>query len=319
MRDHLLRGRAPARLALVALAVVGIVVSGSASLIAAQASATSTPKVLLAVGDSLAAGYQPTDRSALPPIDSGSGFRDQGYPGSYAADLATSQSLSLVDLACPGETTASMLATPAQALCGDLYKAEFGVSSQIAAAESFLSRHRGRVGLVTLDIGANDLDHCVSATTVNTGCLESADVGAVKNLGRILTLLTASVHRFDPGTRIAAMDYYDPFLGLEFSPGGIKGDELALGSVVATKAFNAELNTTFNKFGVLAVDVASAFRVNALTPIVRFDGKMLPEDVASTCELTWMCPSAAGASQDIHPNAAGYRLIAATFEKRLAP
>jgi hypothetical protein len=131
-------------------------------------------------------------------------------------------------------------------------------------------------------------------------------------------LLVAAVHHFDPGARVAGMDYYDPFLGLEFSPGGISGDELALGSVVATNAFNAELGATFKKFGVLDVDVASAFRVDALTPLVRFDGKTLPEDVATTCELTWMCPSVAGEAPSIHPNAAGYRTIAVAFEKRLA-
>jgi hypothetical protein len=114
------------------------------------------------------------------------------------------------------------------------------------------------------------------------------------------------------------MDYYDPFLAFEFSPGGIKGDELAVGSVMATNAFNAELSATFKKFGVPVVDVASAFKVDALTPLVRFDGKTLPEDVALTCELTWMCPTVAGEAPSIHPNAAGYRTIAATFEKRLA-
>jgi lysophospholipase L1-like esterase len=299
-----------------AVGVAGV--PGVVTLAAGQAVATSAPKYLLAVGDSLAAGYQPADNATLPPIDAASGFRDQGYRGSYAAGLAASRGLSLVDLACPGETTASMLATPAQVLCGKLYEAEFGVASQISAAQSFLSRHRGRVGLVTLDIGANDLDHCYSKSNVNTGCLESSDVAAVRNLAQILTLLTASVHRYDPGTRVAGMDYYDPFLGLEFSPGGIKGDELALGSIAATNAFNIELNATFHKFGLIAVDVASAFRVNAVTPLVRFDGKTVPEDVAQTCQLTWMCPSVAGRAGDIHPNSAGYRLIAATFQKRLA-
>jgi lysophospholipase L1-like esterase len=300
------------------LSAVVAVASGVATLQVGQARASAAPKLLLAVGDSLAAGYQPSDALALPPIDSASGFRDQGYPGSYAADLATMRGLSLVDLGCPGETTSSMLATPAMALCGDLYKAEFGASSQISAAETFLSRHPGRVGLVTLDIGANDLDHCVSASNVNTTCLASADVAVVKNLGRILISLMASVRHFDPGARVAAMNYYDPFLGLEFSPGGVKGDELALGSVVATNAFNAELSAAFNRFGVSVVDVASAFRIDALTPLVRFDGKTLPEDVASTCELTWMCPSVAGEAPSIHPNAAGYRTIAVAFEKRLA-
>ena len=318
MREMSRRESALVRSAIGVLVAVATVASGIVTFKTAQASASTAPKYLLAVGDSLAAGYQPTDGASLPPLDQGSGYRDQGYPDSYAADLATSRGLALVDLACPGETTSSMLATPAQLLCGQLYKAEFGVTSQISAAESFLSRHRGRVGLVTIDIGANDIDHCVTTSKVNTACLGAADLAVVKNLDRILTLLVAAVHHSDPGARVVGMNYYDPFLGLEFSPGGVKGDELALGSVLATNAFNSELDATFAKFGVPAVDVAAAFKVNALTPLVRFDGKTLPEDVASTCQLTWMCPVAARKSQDIHPNAAGYRTIAAAFERRLA-
>jgi lysophospholipase L1-like esterase len=318
MWNLLRRGSVLARSAIVVLVTVIAMASGTATFQVGQAGASTAPKFLLAVGDSLAAGYQPTDGASLPPLDAGSGFRDQGYPGSYAADLATKEGLSLVDLGCPGETTSSMLATPAEPLCGELYQAEFGVASQISAAETFLSRHSGRVGLVTLDIGANDLDHCLSAENVNTACLASADVSAVKNLSRILTSLVAAVHHFDPAARIAGMNYYDPFLGFGFSPGGTKGDELAVGSVVATNAFDAELGTTFKKFGVPVADVASAFKVDDLTPLVRFDGKTLPEDVALTCELTWMCPSVAGEAPSIHPNAAGYRTIAVVFEKRLA-
>lgn len=318
MRDLSRRSWLLARSAICVVAAVIAVVPAVATLQAAQAAASTAPKFLLAVGDSLAAGYQPGDGVSLPPIDTVSGFRDQGYPGSYAADLATMQGLSLVDLGCPGETTSSMLLTPAEPLCGKLYEAEFSAASQISAAETFLSRHRGRVGLVTLDIGANDVDHCLSASSVNTTCLASADVTAIKNLNRILTSLVAVLHHFDPGARVAGMDYYDPFLALEFSPGGARGDELALGSVLATNAFDAELGATFKKYGALDVDVASAFKVDALTPLVRFDGKTLPEDVATTCELTWMCPAVSGEAPSIHPNSAGYRVIALAFEKSLA-
>jgi lysophospholipase L1-like esterase len=317
MRDLSRRAWVLFGLALRVIVAVIAFAAATATLQAGGAAASTSPRYLLAVGDSLAAGYEPTDGVSLPPVDQVSGFRDQGYPGSYAADLATMRGLSFVDLGCPGETTSSMLATPAQPLCGELYEAEFGVASQISAAETFLSRHPGRVALVTIDVGANDLDRCVSALKVNTSCLASADAAAVKNLVRILTSLVAAVHRFDPGARVVGMNYYDPFLAFEFSPGGVKGDELALGSAVATNAFNAELTATFNKFGVAVAGVASAFRVDSLTPIVRFDGKNLPEDVALTCQLTWMCPSVAGVVPSIHPNKAGYRTIAVAFQTRL--
>ena len=87
MRELSRRRWVPAWLAIGVLAAVVALGSGSASSRAGQAAASTAPKYLLAVGDSLAAGYQPIDGVSLPPVDPGSGFRDQGYPGSYAADL----------------------------------------------------------------------------------------------------------------------------------------------------------------------------------------------------------------------------------------
>ena len=40
---------------------------------------------MLALGDSLAAGYQPTDKSSPPPEDPADNSPDEGYPGGYAA------------------------------------------------------------------------------------------------------------------------------------------------------------------------------------------------------------------------------------------
>jgi lysophospholipase L1-like esterase len=222
-----------------------------------------------------------------------------------------------MDLACPGETTATMLGTPAVVTCGALYNAEFSDRSQITAAETFLARHPGRVALVTLDIGANDVDTCISATKVNATCLEANDVAAIKNLGTILGALTRAVHRYDPTARVAGMNYLDSFLGLAFSPGGTSGTEAATASVAATNAFNVELSTIFHKFGAKVADVASAFHIDDVLPLSKYDGKTLPADVVMTCQLTWMCPVVAGKAQDIHPNAAGYRTIAAAFTKVL--
>jgi len=41
----------------------------------------------------------------------------------------------------------------------------------------------------------------------------------------------------------------------------------------------------------------------------------VPQNGAEICQLTWMCP-ASGSSRrpDIHPTAAGYRVIAGSFE-----
>src|SRR5436189_107930 len=64
---------------------------------------------------------------------------------------ASRPGLKLVKLGCPDETTTSMIN-------GGICRYRGG--SQLATAVAFLQAHRSRVLLVTLDIGANDPEHC---------------------------------------------------------------------------------------------------------------------------------------------------------------
>jgi len=79
-----------------------------------------------------------------------------GYPDQvYAALHPSRPGLKLVKLGCPGETTTSMIN-------GGICHYQGG--SQLAAAVTFLQAHRGRVLLVTLDIGANDPEAMIATT-----------------------------------------------------------------------------------------------------------------------------------------------------------
>ncbi|HEY7012271.1 MAG TPA: hypothetical protein VH480_05935, partial [Streptosporangiaceae bacterium] len=99
----------------------------------------------LALGDSLAQGVQPNASGV-------SVMTRDGYPDQvYAALHPGRPGLKLVKLGCPGETTTSMIN-------GGICRYPGG--SQLATAVAFLQAHRGRVLLVTLDIGANDPEHC---------------------------------------------------------------------------------------------------------------------------------------------------------------
>jgi lysophospholipase L1-like esterase len=286
-------------------------------LMPSPAGATS-PSTLLALGDSLAAGYQPFDGQQFPPIDPLTGYRDQGYPGSYPADVASARGLALVDLACPGETTSSMLGTPAQPACETIYREEFSATSQLAAALTYLNEHPGRVGLVTLDIGANDLDRCKSTASVDYRCFAQSDTHLEEGLATIVGQLEVTLKHDDPGARIATMNYYDPFLALADRPGGVQGLKDASASLAAVNLVNAQLAISARLLDVALADVAHAFEINAVIPFVSYAGRTLPKDVVVTCQLTWMCPTKGGdGERDIHPNLRGYQAIASAFERVL--
>jgi len=315
--------RVRGRVALAAAAIAATSVLAAAPW--ATASTARTPRTpqpvpyLLALGDSLAAGYQPAFNGADPPLDHATGQPDQGYPGSYAADLAAARGgLRLVDLACPGETTVSLAGTPAERRCATTYRQELGASSQEAAALAFLAAHRHEVALVTIDLGANDIDGCVVSQRIDASCITRGDADVAGHLPAELSALKAALSADDPGARMIGMNYYDPFLAVTYVLAGAKGAAVASLSLSATDALNAELALIYRRAGLPLADVAAAFKTNDLLPLTSFGGRRLPFDVATVCRFTWMCPaSRRAAAADIHANTAGYAQIAAAFERSL--
>ena len=131
-------------LAIAAVAAVLTACSGSAAPNGAYAKpAPST--YYLALGDSLAQGVQPDAAGAS--VETRYGYPDQ----LYAMLRPSHPTLELVKLGCPGETTTTMIN-------GGICRYPGG--SQLKAADAFLRAHRGRVLLVTIDIGANDPEDC---------------------------------------------------------------------------------------------------------------------------------------------------------------
>ena len=183
---------------------------------------------------------------------------------------------------------------PALDQCANLYSEEFHAQSQLTAAESFLSSHPGDVALLTIDIGSNDLQHCVSSTQVNMSCLRVSDLAMEKNLAKIVRPLRSLLSRMDPSARMISMNYYDPFLGLAYSPGGAKGEKLALESLPAIELFNTELAATYRVYGVPTADVAASFRITATLPLSRYGGNLLPSDVVSACRADLDVPNSIG-------------------------
>jgi lysophospholipase L1-like esterase len=259
-----------------------------AAVLLSVAHASAKPSYYVALGDSLAIGLQPSPAGDLPTA--------QGYADDiFAVFHLLKPGLTLVKLGCSGETTYTMIYGG---------KCSYAEGSQLAAALNFLETHD--VALVTLDIGANDVDGCVtlSPLNINTTCVEKGVANVNNYLPQVLSALRSAAGK---GTLIVGMNYYDPFLAAWTL--GPSGQVLANQSLEAAVGFTFDLEGVYSLFDVPVADVAKTFHISDTTnvPVIK-----LPLDVFLTLTWTWMA-APAPLGPDIHPNAAGYSAIAGAF------
>jgi len=271
------------RLMLVA-ALVGVALAAATSAYADDGATT----YYLSLGDSLAAGFQPNG-------DLTNGYAEQ----LYASLVADQPKLRLVKLGCGGESTVSMrfgsqypsvvlsCATPRG------YKDLYPKGTQLAEAVSFLQAHKGKVALVTVDIGANDLSRLDAQGNDVTCLFEPAGCATqtariVENLTAILSDLRAAA---GPGVPIVGMSYYDVFAPLCVS------DPSLLFVCSRVDAINATLDDTYAAAADPVADVAGAFENDNLVTAA-----------AHVCAWTWFCVLG-----DVHANTVGYGVIAKAF------
>jgi lysophospholipase L1-like esterase len=267
------------------------------------------PRYYLSLGDSLAQGMQP-DVAGIT-LNTAQGYADQ----LYALERRRIPGLQLVKLGCGGETSSSFLSgrgNPDALILG----CNPPGGSQIGAAERFLRAHRrrGEVAMLTLDIGSNDVVGCVSGANVDVGCV-------IRGLERIEANLPVIMRRLRraaaPGTPMAAMTLYDPFLQLYLVPGD-QQEALAINGYA--RNINEGLVRLYRtgKFRVARVDEAFKSYDTAHTTTLAGRPGQVPVAVAEVCRLTWMC-APAPVGPNIHANQAGYAVIAAEFARAFAP
>ena len=285
-------------LALALAAAVAATAVGGAAPAMAGSSGPSAPSpaasYYLSLGDSLAQGVQPN--AAGTSVET-----NQGYPNQlYAALRLGHPGLRLVKLGCPGETTGTMISG---GICS------YPQGSQLAATVTFLRDHPGQVALITIDIGANDLNPCVVLTSLSAleACVEATLPTVVANLTEIMTDLRAA----DGNVRIIGMTYYVPELAAWLT--GPAGQEFATASEQLVVTFNGLLSNVYQQFGARIADVFSAFQSADFTDQVTLPTiGTVPRNVALICKWTWECaPAPRGPNE--HANAIGYGVIALTF------
>lgn len=284
------RRRRRSRLIVGAALLATSLVTGSVPAAATADSGHRHTHYYLSLGNSLAAGYQPDVGHNVPGVS----YADQLYARLKAKDPG----LVHVNLACTGETTTTMIKG---GIC--TYS---GAASQLEAAVHFLKHSRGRVTLVTLDIGANDIDGCVMDGTIDQTCINKGLATVAHDIPRITHALRTAG---GPHPQYVGMTYYNPFLAAWLT--GPSGQALARASVPLADKFNRILARGMHRNRFRIADVARAFQSDHFQPLVNLPPfGDLPVNVAIICRLTWECTP----FHNIHANEQGHAVIANVFQ-----
>jgi lysophospholipase L1-like esterase len=262
--------------------VVGLVLLTALAASAASGPVYQAPQAYyLALGDSIAYGFQPAKaRAGLPP----SRF-NTGYVDVFAARLRTiAPKLRVVNYSCPGESTRTFIdgGCPGRGDVKGLHDAYKG--TQLGAALAFLRAHRGQVSPITLTLWGNDLfNDFAPACKGDLVCIRSH---AKADLARFTSRLAKIVSRL----RAAAPKAEIILTGAwNFDVERFKQTDPLFRSIDAT---------------IARVAAAEKARVAKMYPVFSPGGN--PK--ARICALTFICSKG-----DPHPTDAGYRAMAAAF------
>lgn len=282
--------RAVCALGLSALALVAVAP-------AAYAAKRTPVQYFLSMGDSYSVGAQDSV-----------GHATLHGPANQLLPLARARGyrFKLVQLGCGGATTGSMLT---QKGCSTAARApgeaNYPSITQVQAAVAFIRKHPGKVGLVTISIGGNNVTPCIPLTN-RIACVRTAMKTVSKNVRTIVKRLRAAGGK---KLRIVGSTYPDVVLGawVRTDVFGSQGPTIAAESLTAfSQLINPGLRSAYASAGGAFVDVTQA--TGAYGPFVTTNSPVygqIPVPVAKVCTLTYFC-SLLG----IHMTTAGYHIIA---------
>jgi len=251
-----------------------------------------SPTYYVSLGDSYSVGFQP----------------GLGSTAGYTVYVAKKTHLTLVNFGCGGATTTTILNLVG---CPDVLPHTAGgmtypTTTQIAAAEAFLTAHRGHIGLISVTIGGNDVTGC-AGTPDPVNCVLVAGNTIKTNVTTLAADLRAAA---GPNVPIVGSTYPDVILGGYVWPTNPPSPSTLNTAKLSVVAFKAVINPTLSKAYATSnatfVDVTAA--AGGYIPLTRTVEStaygVIPVAVADTCAYSWFCTSG-----NIHATTPGYTLI----------
>jgi len=254
--------------------------------------ASTSPTYYVSLGDSYSVGYQP----------------GLGATPGYTGVVAHFTHFKLVNFGCAGATTVSIIDQKGCPLV--LPHTAGGVkypkTTQAQAAESFLSAHKGHIGLITVSISGNDVTAC-AAKADPLPCVNAAVGHITSNVTALAVGLRAAA---GPHVPIIGLTYPDVILGVWVypkSPASATAQTLAGLSVTAFQTvINPALEKAYGTVDGGFVDVTAA--TGAYTPLTTTEAYppygTIPTAVGDVCTYSWFCKKG-----NIHATTKGYDLI----------
>ncbi|MGN6687625.1 MAG: SGNH/GDSL hydrolase family protein [Actinomycetales bacterium] len=249
---------------------------------------------LLSLGDSLGFGLQ--EERFVTSLTAGYQASDfGGYVAPLTAALrrrAGAGGLTVVNYACPGETTASMLRGHCPIPSALLHDPFTGPQQQAALA--WLAAHRREPGVIVVSIGANDLLPVISCRP-QPQCGRERLTSTRTTLLSHLTTIVAQLRAAAPQARLLYLAPYNPYVVT--APASQQVANLAAPGVsAAAKSAGATVVD-----GYAVIDGSRAATTSAISSAER----------SRVCRLTLFCQPS---HRDLHPSDAGYAALAQALE-----
>ena len=250
---------------------------------AGQAQTQAQPHIYVAVGDSLAFGFQ-QDKFTNEILN---GTYDPAtFNTGYVDVLSTIlrdhvPNLETANFSCPGETTVTM------AIGGcPMHNAIFslalhqdypGATPQLRAVVDYLQAHPGEILLITVTVGANDILNLISDCNKDAACVNAQIDAVSQQVGNVLKTEVVILNTVAPGVQIYWTTIPNPY-----------------------RFTNPDLQDAFFTFNYrLKVSVVGA------RPMDWFAVEN-SLDQATFCTLTYICTAP---TYDIHPTDHGYQFL----------